>query len=135
MIVSIQNWKTLCVGNLLPQTSGNVMYTNIILSSYCKWGFCDFLCTVCVISVYVAISWTHATCIRFIEWDMKFSFRPTQMHPMLCGCKSLNRLKFLQLCGLKPWLSCSGICNQNVFLIVICDVLIYITIKKSLIIH
>jgi hypothetical protein len=34
--------------------------------------------------------------------------------PMVCGCESLNRMKILPLCGLKPWLSCSSICNQKI---------------------
>jgi len=49
MLVSVHNLKTLYVDSLLPQTlSSNLIYTNIILSNNCKWGFFAFLCTVCV---------------------------------------------------------------------------------------
>jgi len=56
MLVLIQTWKTLYVGSLLPQTlSINLIYTNIILSNNCNWGFCVVLCTVCAIPLYVAM--------------------------------------------------------------------------------
>lgn len=115
MLVSIQNWKTLYVGSLLPQTlSINLIYTNIIMSNNCNWGFCVVLCTVRVPFLYMLpCSYTHATC-RPVELHMKFSFRQTEFHTMVCGCESLNRLKILPLCGLKPWLSCYSICNQKI---------------------
>jgi hypothetical protein len=45
---------------------------------------------------------------------MKFSFRQTHLHPMVCGCEFLNRLKILPVCGLKPWLSSYIICSQKI---------------------
>lgn len=65
---------------------------------------------------------------------MKFSFRQTHFHPMVCGCESLNRLKILPFFGLKPWLSCYSICNQKISSLLFV-MFIYLIIKKSLIIH